>query len=360
MERENHTQSNSDTGKYSMSKKVILFGVVLIGSGLALLLDREPFLEGDDTPMQPSPAPINAPPVVSTVPKRADKIPDETRESEPIFDTATEDLFSSVEWRDSENQSNEEYPRTYAALRDLAESGDVDATRHLAALLRSCRKAVLPITEAELSAIVAEMRATYSYPMLRDGKFEFLPSAAGELSHKMSAAEFEEFIDGWHANVISSATRCNDVTPAQRKEADHWRDVFEAQGGVSSSWREATRNMDHDAKIAYVDKLWAIGDPTALEAYADLYGDDKLQLIDPSARVKSYAYIYAFYEALIETAKYHSDAERLARFQDGLKHVRMNFSDILSEHELKEAHELARQFIERNVNCCVRLPPNSY
>lgn len=269
-------------------------------------------------------------------------------------------LFASVEWRDRESLSQDEYPRTYAELRELAEAGDVEATRRLAALLRSCRRAVLPMSEAEISAVVAEMRATYSYPMLRDGKFEFLPSAAGELSHRMSAAEFEWFIDEWHSNVISSAMKCNDVTLAQRKEANHWRDVFEAQGGVSASWREATRGMDHDAKIAYVDNMWAMGDPYALAAYADLYSDHELQLIDPSARVKSYAYIYAFYEALIETAKYHSDAERLAQLQKGLKHIRKNYSDVLSEYELKEAHELARQVIERNVNCCVRLPPTSY
>ncbi len=203
------------------------------------------------------------------------------------------------------------------------------------------------------------MRATYSYPMLRDGKFEFLVSATGELSHKMSAAEFNEFLDQWHSNVVSIARVCNDVTLAQRKEADHWRDVFEAQGGVSAYWREATRDMDHDAKIAYVDNMWAMGDPYALSAYADIYADHELQLRDPSARIKSYAYIYTFYEALIETAKYHSDTERLAQLQKGLKHIRKNYSDVLSEYELKEAHELARQSIERNVNCCVRLPPTS-
>lgn len=339
-----------------MSKKAILFGVVLIGSGLALLLEHGPFLENDDTP---SPDAMNTPPVVSTVPHSADEMLDETGKSEATIDAETEDLFSSVEWRDRESLSQDEYPRTYAELRELAEAGDVEATRRLAALLRSCRKAVLPITEAEISAIVAEMRATYSYPMLRDGKFEFILSAAGELSHRMSAAEFEWFIDEWHSNVISSAMRCNDVTLAQRKEADHWRDVFEAQGGVSASWREATRDMDHDAKIAYVDNMWAMGDPYALSAYADIYADHELQLRDPSARVKSYAYIYTFYEALIETAKYHSDADRLAQLQWALKRVRENYNAVLSEHELREAHELARQTIADNENCCMRLPPTS-
>ena len=340
-----------------MSKKVILFGVILIGAGLALLLKYGPSLETDGTP---PPDAMDTLPVVSTVQQSADESPNQTRNSEPTIDAEKEGLFSSVEWRDRESLSQDDYPTTYGELRELAEAGDVEATRRLAARLRTCRNAVLPITEEEISAVVAEMRATYSLPLLRDGKFEFLPEATGGLGYRMSSAELESFIDKWQSNTSSAAMLCNDFTRAQREEADHWRDVFEAQGGVWKSWREATRNMDHDATIAHVDNMWAMGDLTALEAYADLYGDDRLQLIDPSARVKSYAYTYAFYEALIETAKYHSDAERLARFQDGLKHVRRYHSDILSEHELQEAHELARQSIERNVNCCLRLPPNSY
>ncbi len=154
--------------------------------------------------------------------------------------------------------------------------------------------------------------------------------------------------------------KCNDVTLAQRKEADHWRDVFEAQGGVSAYWREAPRDMDHDARIAYVDNMWAMGDLNALSAYADNYADHELQLRDPSARVKSYAYIYTFYEALIEMAKYHSDADRLAQLQWALKRVRENYNAVLSEHELREAHELARQTIAGNENCCMRLPPTLY
>ncbi|MCJ7592671.1 MAG: hypothetical protein MUO51_15105, partial [Woeseiaceae bacterium] len=175
-----------------MSKKLILIGVIVIAFGLALLLKHELFPENDNTP---SPDLMNTLPVVSAVPHSADEVLDETRESEPTIDAETESLFWSVEWRERESLSQVEYPRTYSELRELAEAGDVEATRRLAALLRSCRKAVLPITEAEISAIVAEMRATYSYPMLRDGKFEFIPSATGELSHKMSAAEFESFID---------------------------------------------------------------------------------------------------------------------------------------------------------------------
>ena len=326
-----------------MSKKAVLFGVILIGSGLALLLERRPFSEGENASLPPSPAAKNTPSAESTIPKGADKLPDETRESELIIDAESEGLFSSVEWRDSESPGHDEYPRTYAGLRALAEAGDVEATRRLAARLRTCRRAVLPISEAEISTIVAEMRATYSFPMLRDGKFEFLLEATGELSHKISATEFESFIDGWHSNVSSAAMLCNGFTMAQREEADHWRDVFEAQGGVSTSWREATRDMGHDAKIAYIDSLWATGDLNALSAYAEIYSDRELQLRDPSARVKSYAYIYAFYEALIEMATYHSDADRLAELQWTLKQVRANYTILLSEHERIEAQELARR-----------------
>lgn len=337
-----------------MSKRAILFVLVLIGSGLVLLLEQRPFLNNDDSP---SPDAIVKLPAVSTTPHSADEVVDEMGESEATIDAVTEGLFSSVEWRDRESVSQDEYPRTYAELRALAEEGDVEATRRLAALLRICRPAVLPITEAEISAIVAEMRATYSYPMLRDGKFEFLVSATGELSHKMSAAEFNEFLDQWHSNVVSISRVCNDVTLAQRKEADHWRDVFEAQGGVSTSWREATRDMNRDEQIEYIDNMWAAGDPRALSAYSEIYGDHELQLIDPSARMKSYAYIYAFFEAMIEAAKYHSEAERLAELQWALKKVRENHHALLSEYELKEAYKLARQTIADNENCCMRLPP---
>jgi hypothetical protein len=340
-----------------MSKKAILFVVILIGSGLVLLLEYGPFLKNDDTP---SPDAMITLPAVSTAPHSADEMLDETVKSEATIDAETEDLFSSVEWRDRESLSQDEYPRTYAELRALAEEGDVEATRRLAELLRICRPAVLPITEAEISAIVAEMRATYSYPMLRDGKFEFLVSATGELSHKMSAAEFNEFLDQWHSNVVSIARVCNDVTLAQRKEADHWRDVFEAQGGVSTSWREATRDMDRDEKIEYIDIMWATGDPHALSAYAEIYGDHELQLIDPSARMKSCAYIYAFYEAMIETAKYHSDADGLASLQWAQRSIRETHCAFLSEYELREAYELARQTIADNENCCMRLPPTLY
>jgi hypothetical protein len=75
--------------------------------------------------------------------------------------------------------------------------------------------------------------------------------------------------------------------------------------------------------------------------------------------VKSYAYIYAFYGALIETARYHSDADRLAKLQWALKRFRKTFRAILSEYELREAHELARKTIAGNENCCMRLPASS-
>ncbi len=265
-------------------------------------------------------------------------------------------LFAMVEWRNRGRLSYDEYPQTYAGLRVLAEEGDVEATRRLTVLLRSCRHAALPMPEAEISEIVAEMQATYSYPMLRDGKFEFLLSATGELSHKMSSAEFESFIDGWHSNVM----KCNAVTVAQREEADYWLGQLEVQGGVQSLSYEATQEMDREEKFTYVDNMWAMGDPSALASYSELYADPELQLLDPSARVKSYAYIYAFYEALIETAKYHSDADRLAELQWALKIVRKNYAILLSEHEFREAHELARQIIADNENCCMRPPPTGY
>jgi hypothetical protein len=235
----------------------------------------------------------------------------------------------------------------------MAEEGDVEATRRLTNLLRICRHAALPISEAEISEIVLEMRATYSYPTLSDGKFEFLPSAAGELSHKVSPAEFDSFIDGWHSNAM----RCNTVTVAQRNEADHWLGVLELQGIDGRSWHEATKGLDSEKRLAYIDNMWASGDPQALAAYADLYGDHELQLIDPSARVKAYAYISAYYEALIETAKYHSNADRLAHFQWALNRAREHYNAVLSGHELREALELARQTIADNENCCIRLPP---
>ena len=90
-----------------MSKKTILFGVILIGSGLALLLEHRPFLEDEDTTLPPSPAAKNTRSAESTRPKGADKLPDETRESELIFGTDAEGPFSSVELRDSESPSHD-------------------------------------------------------------------------------------------------------------------------------------------------------------------------------------------------------------------------------------------------------------
>lgn len=291
---------------------------------------------------------------ISEAPEKS--APDELPILEQGSFSDTEGLFATVEWRNRESLSNDDYPKSYAELRVLAEEGDVEATRHLTRLLQSCQRAVLPMSEAEVLETVAEIRLTYSYPLLRDGKFEFLPSAAGELSHKMSSAEFERFVDAWHSNVIYSVRKCNDVTAAQREETDHWLGVLKSQGGARPSWREATQDMALDEKIAYVDNMWATGDPHALATYADIYGDYQLQLIDPSARMKSYAYIYAFYEAMIETAKHHSDAGGLARLRRSLKLIQENHSNLFSEYELRDAHELARQTIADNENCCIRLP----
>ena len=265
------------------------------------------------------------------------------------------DLFAMVEWRNRGRLSHDEYPKTYDELRDRAEEGDIEATRRLAGLLRGCRFAALPMPEAEIAEIVAKMRETYSYPMLRNGKFEFVLSATGELSHKMSPAEFDAFIEEWHSNVM----QCNAVTVAQREEADYWSGQLEAYGSAWASWQDATQGMDRDEKIAYTDRMWAAGDPQALAKYAELYADPDLQLVDPSARVKAYAYIYAYYEALIETAKYQENADRVAELKRGLNRIRQHHGALLSEHELRDAHELARQVISDNENCCIRLPPIS-
>jgi len=266
-------------------------------------------------------------------------------------------LFATAEWRNRRGLSDEVYPRTYAELRALAEKGDVEATRRLVGLVSSCEHAALPMSEAELSEIVAEMRASYTLPKLTDGQFEFLSETTGQLTNYFeSASEFDSFVDEWHSNTKT----CTAVTLEQRQEADYWLGVLEAQGGGPVSTYKSMQGMDHDEKIAYVDSMWATGDPYALAEYAQIYGDHELQLIDPSARVKSYAYIYAFYEAMIETAKYHSDADALARLRYSLKRIRKNYSVLLSEYELREAHELTRQIIAANENCCTRLSPSLY
>lgn len=266
-------------------------------------------------------------------------------------------LFASVEWRNQWSGDIQLYPRTYSELRALAEKGDVEAMRRLVGLLNKCEYAALPMSEAELSVIVAEMRASYSLPRLSEGRFEFLPEATGQLGNLFgSEAEFNSFVDGW----VSNTKTCTAVTMKQRNEVGHWLGLLEAHGQEPVSSRKSTRHMSSDERIAHVDSLWAGGDPYALAEYAEIFSDHELQLIDPSARVKAYAYIYAFYEALIETAKHHSDAEGLARLRYSQKQIRENYSALLSEYELREAHELARQKIIANENCCTRLSPRLY
>ena len=55
-------------------------------------------------------------------------------------------LFAMVEWRNRGRLSHDEYPRTYDELRALAEAGDVEATRRLAARLRvpTCFLSTIP------------------------------------------------------------------------------------------------------------------------------------------------------------------------------------------------------------------------
>lgn len=305
--------------KYRLPTTLTAFAIVL---AIALYLQ---FLANSEQQDLTASEPVTLDPQVDERPEST-AIPGAAESSVPdALTTPAQDtysdkdgLFAMVEWRNRGSLRHDEYPQTYAELRALAEEGDVEATRRLTGLLRKCRRAAIPMSEAEISEIVAEMRATYSYPMLRDGKFEFPPSATGELSHKMSPAEFESFIDGWHSNVLW----CNAVTVAQREEADYWLGQLEAQGGVLIFSNEADKGKDRDEKITYVDSMWAMGEPYALARYSDLYADPKLQLIDPSARVKSYAYIYTFYEAMIATAKYHSDADRLAELRWALKRIR--------------------------------------
>jgi len=266
-------------------------------------------------------------------------------------------LFASVEWRNQWSGDIQLYPRTYSELRALAEKGDVEAMRRLVGFLNKCEYAALPMSEAELSVIVAEMRASYSLPKLSEGRFEFLPEATGQLGNLFgSEAEFNSFVDGW----VSNTKTCTSVSMKQRNEVGHWLGLLEAHGQEPVSSRRSKRNMSSDEWKAHVDSLWAGGDPYALAEYAEIFSDHELQLIDPSARVKAYAYIYAFYEALIEAAKHHSDADGLARLRHSLKRIRENHSDLLSEYELREAHELARQIILANENCCTRLSPRLY
>jgi len=317
---------------------------------VVLAVQSQRFFAGHEPQDPPKSESVTMGPTVHDAPR--DTAPDELLTSVPGTVTDNEGLFAAAVWRNRGNLPDEAYPQTYEGLRALAEAGDLEALRRLAALLSGCGRAALPMSEAEISEIVAEMQTTYSYPLLRDGKFEFLLPATGELSHKMSPEQFETFLDEWRSSVME----CNAVTVEQRQEAGFWLAELEAQGGAPLSWQEAIRGMDHDARIAYVDAMWAIGDPQALFAYSQLYGSHERQLTDPSARMKAYAYIYAYYEALIEMAKQQADADRLDQLRSALGYVRKHHGAVLSEHEFRAAHELARKTVAENKNCCIRIP----
>ena len=206
-------------------------------------------------------------------------------------------LFSSVEWRNRSGQSPETYPRTYSELRALAEQGDAEATRRLIGLLEGCQYAALPLSDDELSAIVTRIRESYSMPTLRGGQFEFLPETTGDLGYLFgSAEELDAFVDKWHANTKT----CTVVTVEQRSEVDYWHSLLEEQGGGPFVSQRTFHEMERDEQVAHIDARWATGDPYALAQYAAFYADNNQELFDPSARIKSYAYIYAYYEAAVD------------------------------------------------------------
>ena len=115
--------------------------------------------------------------------------------------------------------------------------------------------------------------------------------------------------------------------------------------------------MNRDEKIVYLESAWAPGDPQALAELASIYSEYDVQITDPSAGVRAYAYIYTYYRAAIESARHHSETERLAQLQWALATVTRNYEVSLSEHQIADAHQLARQTVENNANCCIRLPP---
>ena len=114
--------------------------------------------------------------------------------------------------------------------------------------------------------------------------------------------------------------------------------------------------MNRDDKIAYLESAWATGDPHALAELATIYSDYDVQITNPSARVRAFAYIHTYYRAAIESARYHSETERLAQLQWALKSVTSNYEGSLSDHQITDAYQLARQTVEDNENCCIRLP----
>lgn len=268
-------------------------------------------------------------------------------------DSSDDGLFSSVEWRDRWEENLEAYPRTYAELRELAEQGDAGATRRLVGLLSSCQHATLPVSDTELDEIVAQMRTSYSLPTLTDGRLEFLPETTGDLANLFeSRAELDAFIDKWASNTRT----CTTVTVEQRGEVEYWLGVLQAQDPDTEYTRRPPEKMNRDDKIAYLESAWATGDPHALAELASIYSDYDVQITNPSARVRAFAYIYTYYRAAIESARYHSETERLAQLQWALKSVTSNYEGSLSDHQITDAYQLARQTVEDNENCCIRLP----
>jgi hypothetical protein len=336
-----------------MDKRKILIATLSVAAAVLAFVLRPQFIANTElVPLDPQ-VDENAVAIDLVGNLAIDEIP--ARQSAASSDD--DGLFASVNWRNRWSGDIQLYPRTFLELRALAENGDVEAMRRLVGLLQMCENAALPMSEAELSAVITEMRASYSLPKLSDGRFEFPPESAGQLGNLFSSeAEFNSFVDEW----LSNTKTCTSVTTKQRNEVDHWLGMLELHGAVPVTSTKSTRHISREEKLAHVDSRWASGDPYALAEYAEIYSNYELQLIDPTARMKAYAYISAFYEALIETAKHHSDADGLAELRYSLGRIRENYSALLSEHEVGEAHELARQIILANENCCIRLSPRLY
>jgi hypothetical protein len=196
---------------------------------------------------------------------------------------------------------------------------------------------------------------SYSLPTLTNGRFEFLPETTGDLGNLFeSGAELTAFIDKWHANTRT----CTRVTVEQRGEVDYWLEVLQAQDPDTEYSKRPPQDMNHDEKIAYLESTWATGDPRALAELATIYSEYDVQTTDPSARIKAFAYIYTYFRAAIESARYHSEAERIAELQWALMTVTSNHEALLSDHEIREAYQLARRTVDDNEKCCIRLSPS--
>lgn len=277
---------------------------------------------------------------------------------EPVFSQSEvsfdDGLFATVEWRDRWEENQDEYPQTYAELRELAEQGDPAATRRLVGLLTSCKHAALPPSDAELEEIVAQMRTSYSLPVLTDGRFEFHPDATGDLANFFeSGEELTAFIDQWQA-ITGTCTR---VSMDQRGEADYWLSVLQAQDPNTDYSKRRPKNMNRDETIAYLEGVWATGDPRALGELASIYTGSDAESSDPLAYVRSFAATYVWFRAAIESARYHGETERLSELQRGLSIVIRNHEELLREREIADAYRLARELVENNDNCCIRLRP---